>query len=130
MLANNPTSQNETEAVDNRVQVLKTVPVNLSIATDHQEPKREQLCSSTVETPANGSPTAVAMVKAEVYAPVFMSGPGLHYRVEAEDRVAYEQSQYEVTTINHSSYGKGDQQSPPDSPYEAETEGVSPPEIP
>lgn len=88
VLANNPTGQNETEAVDNRVQVLKTVPVNLSIATDHQEPKREQLCSSTVETPANGSPPAVAVVKAEVYAPVFMAAPGLHYRAEGEERAA------------------------------------------
>ncbi|XP_007571808.1 PREDICTED: grainyhead-like protein 2 homolog [Poecilia mexicana] len=120
VLPNNPTSQNETETLDNRVQVLKSVPVNLSLGTDHQEPK---LCGSTGEAPAGVDPPAVAVVKAEVYAPVFMAGPGLHYRVEGEERVVYEQSPYEVTTVSHSSYMKEDQQSPPDSPYEEETDG-------
>ncbi|KAM4725418.1 grainyhead-like transcription factor 2b isoform 1-T1 [Anableps anableps] len=123
VLPNNPTSQNETETVDNRVQVLKSIPVNLSLGTDHQEPKREQLCTATGEAPADGAPPAVAVVKAEVYAPVFMAGSGLHYRVEGEERVVYEQSPYEVTTVSHSSYVKEDQQSPPDSPYEEETDG-------
>ncbi|XP_038142994.1 grainyhead-like transcription factor 2b isoform X1 [Cyprinodon tularosa] len=122
VLPNNSTNQNEVESVDNRVQVLKTVPVNLSLSTDHQEPKREQLCNSTGETPLDGAPPpAVAIVKAEVYAPVFMTGPPLHYRVEGEERVVYEQSQYEVATV--SPYVKEDQQSPPDSPYEEETDG-------
>ncbi|XP_043995360.1 grainyhead-like transcription factor 2b [Gambusia affinis] len=120
VLPNNPTSQNDTETLDNRVQVLKSVPVNLSLGTDHQDPK---LCSSTGEAPADGDPPAVAVVKAEVYAPVFMAGSGLHYRVDGEERVVYEQSPYEVTTVSHSSYVKEDQQSPPDSPYEEETDG-------
>lgn len=120
-MPNNPTSQNDTETLDNRVQVLKSVPVNLSLGTDHQDPK---LCSSTGEAPADGDPPAVAVVKAEVYAPVFMAGSGLHYRVDGEERVVYEQSPYEVTTVSHSSYVKEDQQSPPDSPYEEETDGV------
>uniref|UniRef100_A0A3Q0SEN5 Grainyhead-like transcription factor 2b n=1 Tax=Amphilophus citrinellus TaxID=61819 RepID=A0A3Q0SEN5_AMPCI len=104
--------------LDNRVQVLKSVPVNLSLNTEHQETKREQFSSSTGS--GDGSSPAVAVVKAEVYAPVFVAAGGPHYRVEGEDsaRVIYEQSPYEVTTVNHNSYTKDDEQSPPDSPYE------------
>uniref|UniRef100_A0A3Q1GKE0 Grainyhead-like transcription factor 2b n=1 Tax=Acanthochromis polyacanthus TaxID=80966 RepID=A0A3Q1GKE0_9TELE len=115
--------QNEVETVDNRVQVLKSVPVNLSLNTEHQEAKREQFSSSTAS--GDGGSPAVAVVKAEVYAPVFMAGASLHYRVDGEEapRVIYEQSPYEVTTVSHSSYVKEDQQSPPDSPYEEERDG-------
>uniref|UniRef100_A0AAQ5YYK7 Grh/CP2 DB domain-containing protein n=1 Tax=Amphiprion ocellaris TaxID=80972 RepID=A0AAQ5YYK7_AMPOC len=111
------------KTVDNRVQVLKSVPVNLSLNTEHQEAKREQFSSSTASGDG-GSPT-VAVVKAEVYAPVFMAGASLHYRVDGEEapRVIYEQSPYEVTTVSHSSYVKEDQQSPPDSPYEEDRDG-------
>uniref|UniRef100_A0A3P8PW92 Grh/CP2 DB domain-containing protein n=1 Tax=Astatotilapia calliptera TaxID=8154 RepID=A0A3P8PW92_ASTCA len=120
MLQNNPSSQSEVEMVDNRVQVLKSVPVNLSLNTEHQETKREQFSGSTGS--GDGGSPAVAVVKAEVYAPVFMPGGGAHYRVEGEDsaRVIYEQSPYEVTTVSHNSYAKDDEQSPPDSPYEEE----------
>ncbi|KAL7382371.1 hypothetical protein ABVT39_021175 [Epinephelus coioides] len=124
-LPSNPNSQNEAEMVDNRVQVLKSVPVNLSLNTEHQETKREHFSSSTEAATGDGTSPAVAVVKAEVYAPVFMAGAGLHYRVEGEEtsRVIYEQSPYEVTTVSHSSYVKEDLQSPPDSPYEEERDG-------
>lgn len=137
-LPNNLSSQNQVETVDNRVQVLKTVPVNLSLNTEQQDTKREQFSGSTgagatgaasaaVVVSEDGGSPAVAVVKAEMYAPVFMAGTGLHYRVEGEEsaaRVIYEQSPYEVTTVSHSSYAKDDQQSPPDSPYEEERDGV------
>lgn len=121
-LPSNPNSQGEMETVDNRVQVLKSVPVNLSLNTEHPETKREQFSSSAGTGSGDGGTPAVALVKAEVYAPVFMTGPGFHYRVEGEEsaRVIYEQSPYEVTNVSHSSYVKEDQQSPPDSPYEEE----------
>lgn len=114
------------ETVDNHVQVLKSVPVNLSLNTEHQDSKREQSSSSTGAGAVDGGSPGVAMVKAEVYSPVFMAGTGLHYRVEGEEsaRVIFEQSPYEVTTVSHSSYVKEDQQSPPDSPYEEERDGV------
>ncbi|XP_062265805.1 grainyhead-like transcription factor 2b [Platichthys flesus] len=117
-----PSSQSEMETLDNRVQVLKSVPVNLSLNTEHQENKREHFSSSTG---GGGAVTSGAVVKAEVYTSVFTTAPGLHYRVEAEEpaRVIYEQSPYEVTTVSHSSYVKEDQQSPPDSPYEDERDG-------
>lgn len=137
-LPNNLSSQNQVETVDNRVQVLKTVPVNLSLNTEQQDTKREQFSGSTgagatgaasaaVVVSEDGGSPAVAVVKAEMCAPVFMAGMGLHYRVEGEEsaaRVIYEQSPYEVTTVSHSSYAKDDQQSPPDSPYEEERDGV------
>ncbi|CAB1350441.1 unnamed protein product, partial [Coregonus sp. 'balchen'] len=107
------------EVVDNRVQVLKSVPVNLSLNTDHLE-KREQYGAGTGDGPG-----AIALVKAEMYAPVFM-GPGVgigtavHYRVEGEEqgsRVIYEQmSPYvsDVSTVSHGGYVKDDQRSTPD----------------
>ncbi|KAK6324321.1 hypothetical protein J4Q44_G00066600, partial [Coregonus suidteri] len=116
------------EVVDNRVQVLKSVPVNLSLNTDHLE-KREQYGAGTGDGPG-----AIALVKAEMYAPVFM-GPGVgigtavHYRVEGEEqgsRVIYEQmSPYvsDVSTVSHGGYVKDDQRSTPDdSPYEEESD--------
>ncbi|XP_045914645.1 grainyhead-like transcription factor 2b isoform X2 [Micropterus dolomieu] len=122
-LPSNPSSQSEVETVDNRVQVLKSVPVNLSLNNEHQETKQEQFSSlTTAVASGDGVSTAVAVVKAEMYTPIFMTGGGHHYRVEGEEsgRVIYEQSPYEVTTVSHSSYGKEDQQSPPESPYEEE----------
>lgn len=123
--------------MDNHVQVLKSVPVNLSLNTEQQETKREQFSSPAVTAaatttavatvPADGGSPAVTVVKAEMYAPVYMTGTGLHYRVDAEEtatRVIYEPSPYEVTAISHSAYVKDDQQSPPDSPYEEERDGV------
>ncbi|XP_005728555.1 grainyhead-like transcription factor 2b isoform X2 [Pundamilia nyererei] len=65
MLQNNPSSQSEVEMVDNRVQVLKSVPVNLSLNTEHQETKREQFSGSTGS--GDGGSPAVAVVKAEKY---------------------------------------------------------------
>lgn len=124
-MPSNPSNQNEGET-DNRVQVLKSVPVNLSLNAEHQEAKREQLSGSTGASSADGGSSAVAVVKAEVYAPIFMTGGGLHYRLEGEEpaRMVYEQSPYEVTNVSHSSYVKEDEQSPPGSPYEEPTDGV------
>uniref|UniRef100_A0A3Q2YJP9 Grainyhead-like transcription factor 2b n=1 Tax=Hippocampus comes TaxID=109280 RepID=A0A3Q2YJP9_HIPCM len=106
-LAGNPSGV-EAEALDNRVQVLKSVPVNLSLNTEHPGGP----------DPAGGAPSA-ALVKAESYVPVYTpTVAGLHYRLDGEEasRVVYEQSPYEVTTVSHSSYVKEDQRSPPDSP--------------
>lgn len=123
-LGTNPSSQSEVDTVDNRVQVLKSLPVNLSLNTEHLDSKREQYSSTAVGS-GEGGASAIAVVKAEVYAPVFM-GAGLHYRVEGEEppRVIYEPSPYEVTAVSHSGYTKEDQRSTPESPYEEESDGV------
>ncbi|XP_036395568.1 grainyhead-like protein 2 homolog [Megalops cyprinoides] len=105
-------SQANLEAVDNRVQVLKTVPVNLSLNAEH-DVKREQYGAGS------GEGGTVAVVKTEVYTPIFMS-PGGHYRTEGEEhtRVVYEQSAYDVTCVSHAGYMKDDQRSTPDSTYD------------
>lgn len=124
-MPSNPSSQNEAETVDNHVQVLKSVPVNMSLITEQKEAKRELIGSSTAgESSADGGSPAAAVVKAEVYAPVFMVGGGLPYRVEGEERLVYEQSSYELTAVSHGSYVKEDKPSPPDSPYEDDTDRV------
>ncbi|KAG9338270.1 hypothetical protein JZ751_026075 [Albula glossodonta] len=88
-------SQADLETVDNRVQVLKTVPVNLSLSAEHLDVKREQYGAG----PGSGEVGAVTVVKAEVYAPIFM-GPGVHYKTEGEEqsRVIYEPSPYDVSS--------------------------------
>uniref|UniRef100_A0A674CHC6 Grainyhead-like transcription factor 2b n=1 Tax=Salmo trutta TaxID=8032 RepID=A0A674CHC6_SALTR len=101
------------EMVDNRVQVLKSVPREYGAGT-------------------GDGPGAIALVKAEMYAPGFMGpgvGTGVHYRVEGEEqgsRVVYEQmSPYvsNVSTVSHGGYVKEDQRSTPDdSPYEEESD--------
>ncbi|XP_054620121.1 grainyhead-like transcription factor 2b isoform X2 [Dunckerocampus dactyliophorus] len=113
-------SSGDMEALDNRVQVLKTVPVNLSLNTEQPDVKREQFAAAVALTSGEGGAPSVALVKAEGYAPVYMTGAGLHYRTDGEEpaRVVYEQSPYEVTTVSHNSYAKEDQQSPPDSPFD------------
>ncbi|XP_061910991.1 grainyhead-like transcription factor 2b isoform X1 [Entelurus aequoreus] len=112
-------SGGDVQTLDNRVQVLKTVPVNLSLNTEQPDAKREQFAGE-------GGAASVALVKAEAYAPVYMAGAGLHYRTDGEEpaRVVYEQGPYEVTTVSHSAYAKEDQQSPPDSPFDEDRDAV------
>ncbi|XP_077599381.1 grainyhead-like transcription factor 2b isoform X3 [Stigmatopora nigra] len=94
----------EAEASDKRVQVLKSLPVNLSLNGEHPE----------------------ANAKAEAYAPVYVSpggvGAGLHYRAmdgEEQSRAVYQQSPYEVTAVSHGSYLKDERRpSSPDSPFD------------
>ncbi|XP_059365959.1 grainyhead-like protein 2 homolog [Carassius carassius] len=110
-------SQMEPETVDNHVQVLKSVPVNLSLTTDHQDSKREQYSVSA------GESGNAALVKAEVYTPVFMAS-GVHYRTEGEEpmRVICEQTHsFDTSTVCHSGYGKDDHRSSPDSTYEEDS---------
>uniref|UniRef100_A0A3P9J7G4 Grainyhead-like transcription factor 2b n=1 Tax=Oryzias latipes TaxID=8090 RepID=A0A3P9J7G4_ORYLA len=119
-------NQSEPETLDNRVQVLKSLPVNLSVNTEPQEAKREPFSTSTEPGSADAGSPPLAMVKAEGFPSVFMPGAGLHYRGEGEEptRVVFEQSPYEATTVSHSTYLKEDHKSPPDSPYDEDTDGV------
>ncbi|XP_023815953.1 grainyhead-like protein 2 homolog [Oryzias latipes] len=125
MLPSNSSNQSEPETLDNRVQVLKSLPVNLSVNTEPQEAKREPFSTSTEPGSADAGSPPHAMVKAEGFPSVFMPGAGLHYRGEGEEptRVVFEQSPYEATTVSHSTYLKEDQKSPPDSPYDEDTDG-------
>ncbi|XP_063042146.1 grainyhead-like transcription factor 2b [Engraulis encrasicolus] len=140
----------DSEAMDNRVQVLKSLPVNLSLNTAEShhlsESKRDALSSSGGGSSSSGGEgsevsSAVAVVKAEVYAPVFMGAGAVHYRTDGEEqhhgpasvavatRVVYEQSQsshaYNAVTLtaHGAPYGKDEQRSSPDSTYEEDNNG-------
>ncbi|XP_062865349.1 grainyhead-like transcription factor 2b [Trichomycterus rosablanca] len=93
--------------VDNHVQVLKTVPVNLSLSGECQDSKRD----------GYGDGGHAGMVKAEAYAPVLMNS-ALHYRGDGEEqtRVVYEQ--IHSVGAAHGGYGKDEHRSSPDSTYE------------
>ncbi|KAF7690881.1 grainyhead-like transcription factor 2b isoform X1 [Silurus meridionalis] len=97
-------------SVDNHVQVLKSVPVNLSLSSEAHESKRDGF--------VDGGP--VGTVKAEVYAPVFMTS-SLQYRSESEEqaRAVYEQNTHTLST-DHTEYGRDTQRSSPDSTYDDE----------
>ncbi|XP_058233189.1 grainyhead-like transcription factor 2b isoform X3 [Hemibagrus wyckioides] len=104
-------SVSDPPSVDNHVQVLKSVPVNLSLSAEpHDSGKREGF--------SDGG--HVATVKAEVYAPSFINS-SLQYRHEGEEqaRVVFEQNTHTLST-EHAEYGKDGQRSSPDSTYDEE----------
>nr|XP_033789002.1 grainyhead-like protein 2 homolog isoform X3 [Geotrypetes seraphini] len=119
-LGNNDTPSNLSGG-ENRVQVLKSVPVNLSLNTEHLESsKRESYSSSVSESSTPISASGITVVKAEEFTPVFMA-PTAHYsRGGSEEHrgVIFEQSQYDISSIaSHTDYLKDDQRSTPDSTY-------------
>ncbi|KAL7984143.1 hypothetical protein Chor_002713 [Crotalus horridus] len=120
-LSTSETQSNLSSNGENRVQVLKTVPVNLSVNQEQLDTsKREQFSSNVSGSPSSISVTGVMVVKAEEYTPVYMT-PSVHYaRGENEEHrgVIFEHAHYEVPSITpHSTYMKDDQRSTPDSTY-------------
>ncbi|KAG8133844.1 hypothetical protein E2320_011595 [Naja naja] len=120
-LSTSETQSNLSSNGENRVQVLKTVPVNLSVNQEQLDTsKREQFSSNVSGSPSSISVTGVMVVKAEEYTPVYMT-PSVHYaRGENEEHrgVIFEHPNYEVPSIiPHSTYMKDDQRSTPDSTY-------------
>ncbi|TRY58177.1 hypothetical protein DNTS_017300, partial [Danionella cerebrum] len=107
-------NNSEVQVVDNRVQVLKSVPVNLSLNTDHQDPKRDHYT-----VPSEDSSSG-AVVKAEEHNSVFLAS-AINYRAEEEEqmRVICEQTHpFETSNACLNTYGKNEQHSSPDSTYE------------
>ncbi|XP_060099407.1 grainyhead-like protein 2 homolog isoform X2 [Heteronotia binoei] len=118
-LVTSEAQSNLNSSSENRVQVLKTVPVNLSLNQEQLETsKREQFSTSVSGSPTSISVTGVMVVKAEDYTPVYMT-PSVHYaRGENEEHrgVIFEHAHYEVPSITpHATYMKDDQRSTPDS---------------
>ena len=69
------------------MQVLKTVPVNLSLNQDHLEhSKREQYSTNVPESPAIIPVSGITVVKAEDFTPVFMTPPVHYPRGEGEEQ--------------------------------------------
>uniref|UniRef100_A0A4W4FSQ3 Grainyhead-like transcription factor 2a n=1 Tax=Electrophorus electricus TaxID=8005 RepID=A0A4W4FSQ3_ELEEL len=101
------------ESVDERVQVSKSLPVNLSLNADAHsaEGKRD----SYGALPAQGG--VVATVKAEVYAHGLpTSNP--QREGQSFQRLAFQQPAQEVGAVNHSRYMKDEQKNIPDSTFE------------
>nr|XP_021136165.1 grainyhead-like protein 2 homolog isoform X1 [Columba livia] len=115
---NTTEAQNNLSGGDNRVQVLKTVPVNLSLNQDALESSKREYNTnvSGTSTPITGA--GVTVVKAEEFTPVFMT-PQAHYaRGENEEHRGVIFEPYEVSNIApHTNYLKDDQRSTPDSTY-------------
>ncbi|XP_078072857.1 grainyhead-like transcription factor 2b isoform X2 [Mustelus asterias] len=122
-------NQNDLEVHDNRVQVLKSLPVNLSLHPEHLDASKrgEPYGANPAEnTPVSVAGVAVVSIKTEGY-PTSYSGtmtPTVHYsRAESDEQrgVIFEpnlgSSQYEVFTVTHTNYLKDDQRSTPDSSY-------------
>ncbi|XP_004850283.2 grainyhead-like protein 2 homolog isoform X1 [Heterocephalus glaber] len=103
--------------VESRVQVLKTVPVNLSLSQEPADNKREPFAAEgTAVIPVSG----IAVVKAEDFTPVFMAPPGHYPRGDGDEQrvVIFEQAQYDLPALAaHGVYLKDDQRSTPDSTY-------------
>ncbi|XP_032103799.1 grainyhead-like protein 2 homolog [Sapajus apella] len=114
-------AQSNLSGGENRVQVLKTVPVNLSLNQDHLEnSKREQYSISVPESSAIIPVSGITVVKAEDFTPVFMTPPVHYPRGDGEEQrvVIFEQTQYDLPSLaTHSAYLKDDQRSTPDSTY-------------
>lgn len=114
-------AQSNLSGGENRVQVLKTVPVNLSLNQEHLEnSKREHYSVNIAESPAIIPVSGITVVKAEDFTPVFMTQPGHYTRGDGEEQrvVIFEQTQYDLPSIaTHSTYLKDDQRSTPDSTY-------------
>ncbi|XP_056618209.1 grainyhead-like transcription factor 2a [Triplophysa dalaica] len=96
------------ESTDYHVQVLKSLPVNLSLNTDAHtaESKQDQF----------GAAGVVATVKAEVYAQAFAGHhqqQGLQYH-----RMSYHQPLQEAASVSHDGYLKEEQCSTPDSTFD------------
>ncbi|XP_069477549.1 grainyhead-like protein 2 homolog [Ambystoma mexicanum] len=106
---------------ENRIQVLKTVPVNLSLNPEHLETsKRDHYSNSVSGSPTSISVSGIAVVKAEEFTPVFIAPAGHYSRGQGEEHrgVIFEPSSYDVPSIvPHTDYLKDDQRSTPDSTY-------------
>ncbi|XP_036193826.1 grainyhead-like protein 2 homolog isoform X2 [Myotis myotis] len=113
-------AQSNLSGGENRVQVLKTVPVNLSLNQDHLEnSKREQYSASVPESPAIIPVSGITVVKAEDFTPVFMAPPVHYPRGDGEEQrvVIFEQTPYGAPAMASHTYLKDDQRSTPDSTY-------------
>ncbi|XP_008938822.1 PREDICTED: grainyhead-like protein 2 homolog, partial [Merops nubicus] len=115
---NTTEAQSNLSGGEDRVQVLKTVPVNLSLNQDPLESSKRDYNTnvSGSSTPITG--TGVTVVKVEEFTPVFIT-PQAHYaRGENEEHRGVIFEPYEVSNIApHTNYLKDDQRSTPDSTY-------------
>ncbi|XP_072266925.1 grainyhead-like protein 2 homolog [Pyxicephalus adspersus] len=114
----NSESSGNLSSGENRVQVLKTLPVNLSINTETVESSKREQYNSNLSNSPSAPASSATVVKAEEFTPVFMPAP-MNYRGDNEEprSVIFEQSHYAGSISQHTDYLKDDQRSTPDSTY-------------
>uniref|UniRef100_A0A673HH57 Grainyhead-like protein 2 homolog n=1 Tax=Sinocyclocheilus rhinocerous TaxID=307959 RepID=A0A673HH57_9TELE len=104
--------QHANESAENRIQVLKSLPVNLSLNTDvHNAENKQDLFG-----PVPVEEGVVATVKADVYAQAF-SNHHQHQGVQYQ-RMTYHQPLQDPASVSHDRYMKDEQCSTPDSTFE------------
>uniref|UniRef100_A0A8C2J6E6 Grainyhead-like transcription factor 2a n=1 Tax=Cyprinus carpio TaxID=7962 RepID=A0A8C2J6E6_CYPCA len=104
--------QDGLESTENRIQVLKSLPVNLSLNTDVHSAENKQDLFGSVPIEEG----VVATVKAEVYAQAFSNHhqqQGVQYQ-----RMSYLQPLQDPASLSHDRYMKDKQCSTPDSTFE------------
>ncbi|KAI2655524.1 hypothetical protein H4Q32_017936 [Labeo rohita] len=109
--------QDGLESAETRIQVLKSLPVNLSLNTDvhNAENKQDMFGSVPVEE------GVVATVKAEVYAQAFSNHHHHHHHQQQGvqyQRMPYHQPLQDPASVSHDGYMKDEQCSTPDSTFE------------
>uniref|UniRef100_A0A8C1Y3C7 Grainyhead-like transcription factor 2a n=1 Tax=Cyprinus carpio TaxID=7962 RepID=A0A8C1Y3C7_CYPCA len=104
--------QDGLESAENRIQVLKSLPVNLSLNTDvHSAENKQDLFG-----PVPAEEGVVATVKADVYSQAFSNHhqqQGIQYQ-----RMTYHQPLQDPVSVSHDGYMKDEQCSTPDSTFE------------
>uniref|UniRef100_A0A8C2JT30 Grainyhead-like transcription factor 2a n=1 Tax=Cyprinus carpio TaxID=7962 RepID=A0A8C2JT30_CYPCA len=104
--------QHANQSAENRIQVLKSLPVNLSLNTDvHSAENKQDLFG-----PVPAEEGVVATVKADVYSQAFSNHhqqQGIQYQ-----RMTYHQPLQDPASISHDGYMKDEQCSTPDSTFE------------
>uniref|UniRef100_A0A8C1Y5V1 Grainyhead-like transcription factor 2a n=1 Tax=Cyprinus carpio TaxID=7962 RepID=A0A8C1Y5V1_CYPCA len=99
-------------SAENRIQVLKSLPVNLSLNTDvHSAENKQDLFG-----PVPAEEGVVATVKADVYSQAFSNHhqqQGIQYQ-----RMTYHQPLQDPVSVSHDGYMKDEQCSTPDSTFE------------
>ncbi|XP_052474862.1 grainyhead-like protein 2 homolog isoform X1 [Carassius gibelio] len=104
--------QDGLDSTENRIQVLKSLPVNLSLNTDVHSAETKQDLFGSVPTEEG----VVATVKAEVYAQAF-SNHHQHQGVQYQC-MPYHQPLQDPASVSHDRYMKDEQCSTPDSTFE------------
>ncbi|XP_034729858.1 grainyhead-like protein 2 homolog isoform X3 [Etheostoma cragini] len=112
------------EILDHHLHALRSMPVNLSLnnntTTEHQGSKYGAICLTGGGKGGGGAAPAVVKTEGQMSMGVSCSGGSYHAEPGDHIRMAYEQSQYDVS---HAGYFKDKQRSTPDSTYEDAIEG-------
>ncbi|XP_043921596.1 grainyhead-like protein 2 homolog [Protopterus annectens] len=116
------------DVTEGRIQVLKTVPVDLSLNPEHLDSSKREHYGTNPAEAIPISITGVTVVKAEAYSPAFVPSAVHYSRADSDETrgVIFEHNHYDTSPNPHATYLKDDQRSTPDSTYsETFKEGIA-----